>query len=118
MSAQDVNPGSPVTPSWRELDQRESDGVRTTLEWCADTNEVWVRCDQLEDEAPVLCCRVAPGDAPRAFLHPYAYAYAKLVCAPEADLAESKSSRWARLVRSLRTTLAGAISASTPHEWI
>ena len=70
--------------SRRELDQRYSDGVLTTLEWCEYTGELWVRCEQDGVPRPLLCCRVAPADASRALCHPFAYAYARLVSATDA----------------------------------
>jgi hypothetical protein len=77
----------------RELDQRYSDGVLTTLEWCPDTDEVWIRCEQQGVSSPLLCCRVAAIDASRAFRHPFAYAYARVVSAPGAALVSNDGGR-------------------------
>jgi len=123
---------------WRELDRRDFEGIRTILEWCADTGEIWVRCEQLENHEPLLCCQVAAADAGRAFRHPFAYAYAKLVSPIDAPALgedewgwpsghsqqradEPPESRWSRAVRRLWAALIGSSRtgwSESPIEWI
>jgi len=127
----------------RELDQRYSDGVLTTLEWCPDTDEVWVRCEQQGLSSPLLCCRVAATDASRAFRQPFAYAYSRLVSAPGATLVSKDGGRrvsveladgqrhssveeiprWARWMRACWHAFAGSAwtydaLAGVPEEWV
>ncbi len=122
---------------WRELDRRDCEGIRTILEWCAATGEIWVRCEQLENHEPLLCCQVAAADAGRAFRHPFAYVYAKLVSLVDTpavgedewdwpsdhskERADEPESRWPRAVRWLWGTLIGSSRtewSESPIEWI
>jgi hypothetical protein len=59
----------------RELDQSICHGLTITLEWEPDTDRLLVWCeDDRSPDRPPLCYPVAPPDARRAFLHPFAYA--------------------------------------------
>ena len=60
---------------FRELDQREGDGLVVTLDWDPDANRVWICCeDQRLPDRPPPCYTIEPRDARRAFLHPFVYA--------------------------------------------
>jgi hypothetical protein len=62
-------------PILRQLAERHHAGLTVTLEWNPDTDDVQIRCeDERSPDHPPLCFKVAPGDALRAFLHPFAYA--------------------------------------------
>ena len=58
---------------FRELNQRNDDGVTVTLEWDPDTDRVQVRCEEEHglDRSPT-CFSVEPCDARFAFRHPSA----------------------------------------------
>jgi hypothetical protein len=61
------------TTMLRQLDQRNSAGIRITLEWDSDADRVFVRCeDEHAGDQPLLSYPVAPHDARFAFLHPFA----------------------------------------------
>ncbi len=76
--------------TWLELDQRDADGLITTLEWCPHTNEVWVHCEHEGVTRPLLVCRVAATDARRALRYPFAYAYSKLMSVQSATDADER----------------------------
>jgi hypothetical protein len=63
---------SPPTTTFRELDQRKCAGLTVTLEWEPVSNQLQIRCeDERAPEWSSFSYPVAPGDARRAFLHPF-----------------------------------------------
>jgi hypothetical protein len=59
----------------RQLDQHQTSDLTVTLEWDSETGQVPVRCEcERVPDRPPVCFEVAPPDARRAFLHPFAYA--------------------------------------------
>ena len=106
------------TSTWRQLDQRYSDGVLTTLEWCPDTDEVWVRCEQQGVSSPLLCCRVAATDASRAFRRPFAYAYARLVSVPTATCVIEHGGRRLSVERAQRQQRSSGEEAPRRGRWM
>jgi hypothetical protein len=70
----------------RQLDQRICHGLTITLEWEPDTDRLLVSCeDDRSPDEPPLCYLVAPADARRAFIHPFAYAPQRTEVLEKAD---------------------------------
>jgi hypothetical protein len=68
-----MEPKPDMTASWAELASRTSNGLKVTLLWQRDHNDVHVRViDERTEEAFELT--VTGENALEAFYHPYAYA--------------------------------------------
>lgn len=63
----------PVEPSLRELDYRTGDGIGVWLLWNPETNRVSIAIEDAR-RGESLTFDVDPGEALRAFHHPYMYA--------------------------------------------
>jgi hypothetical protein len=69
-----------IRDSLTELDQRENDGIRVSLLWNPETDDVFVAVDDERSESFSLA--VAAHEALEAFRHPFASAASRPVTLP------------------------------------